>query len=62
MLQVLEHFRFMNHQQEILLHWGIGITDQDTGDLIKIANGEFLNTKIISIVKGQKGNPRKNSR
>ena len=38
---------------------GHGITDIDTGNLIDISNGEFLTTKILSIVKGQKGNPGK---
>lgn len=38
---------------------GHGITDVDTGNLIDISNGEFLSTKIISIVKGIKGNPGK---
>lgn len=38
---------------------GHGITDTDTGELIKISNGEFLTTKILSIVKGLKGNPGK---
>ena len=41
---------------------GHGISDSDTGDLVKLANGEFLTTKILSIVKGEKGNPRKNPR
>lgn len=41
---------------------GHGITDSDTGDLVEISNGEFLTTKIISIIKGLKGSPRKNSR
>ena len=41
---------------------GHGISDIDTGDLIEISNGEFLTTKIISIAKGMKGRPRKNSR
>ena len=41
---------------------GHGITDPDTGDLVEITNGEFLTTKIISITKGLKGSPRKNSR
>ena len=41
---------------------GHGISDIDTGDLIEISNGEFLTTKIISIAKGIKGRPRKNSR
>lgn len=38
---------------------GHGITDVDTGNLIDISNGEFLTTKILSIVKGLKGNPGK---
>ena len=41
---------------------GHGITDSDTGVLVEISNGEFLTTKIISIIKGLKGSPRKNSR
>ncbi len=41
---------------------GHGITDVDTGDLVEISNGEFLTTKILSIIKGLKGSPRKNSR
>lgn len=41
---------------------GHGITDADTGDLVEISNGEFLTTKILSIIKGLKGNPRKNPR
>ena len=39
---------------------GHGITDIDTGDLVEIADGEFLTTQIISIEKGRKGNQRKN--
>lgn len=41
---------------------GHGITDTDTGDLVEIQNGEFLTTKIISIVKGIKRKPWKNTR
>ena len=41
---------------------GHGITDTDTGELVEIQNGEFLTTKIISIVKGIKRKPRKNTR
>lgn len=41
---------------------GHGITDSDTGDLVEIQNGEFVTTKVLSIIKGLKGNPRKNSR
>ena len=40
---------------------GHGITDIDTGDLLEISNGEFVTTKIMSIIKGVKGNPRKNT-
>lgn len=41
---------------------GHGITDSDTGNLVEISNGEFLTTKILSIIKGLKGSPRKNPR
>ena len=41
---------------------GHGITDIDTGNLVEISNGDFLTTNILSIDKGQKGNPRKNKR
>lgn len=41
---------------------GHGITDVDTGNLVEISNGEFVTTKILSIIKGLKGSPRKNSR
>lgn len=36
---------------------GHGITDIDTGDLVTIANGELVNSNIVSIKKGEKGNP-----
>lgn len=38
---------------------GHGIQDVDTGQLLEIAKGDFVTTKIISITKGQKGNPGK---
>lgn len=38
---------------------GHGITDIDTGELIEISNGDFITAKILSIIKGQKGNPGK---
>ena len=41
---------------------GHGITDIDTGDLVEISNGEFITTKILSLIKGLKGKPRKNPR
>ena len=36
---------------------GHGITDIDTGSLVTIANGELVNSKIVSITKGEKGAP-----
>ena len=36
---------------------GHGITDVDTGDLVNISNGEVITTNIISITKGEKGEP-----
>ena len=36
---------------------GHGITDIDTGELIDISSGEFVTTKILNVVKGEKGNP-----
>ncbi len=36
---------------------GHGITDVDTGELIDISNGEFITTKVLSIVKGVQGTP-----
>lgn len=38
---------------------GHGITDIDTGDLISISEGEFMTTRILSLVKGIKGSPGK---
>ena len=36
---------------------GHGILDVDTEELIDIARGDIVTSKIISIVKGEKGNP-----
>lgn len=36
---------------------GHGITDIDTGALVTIANGELVNSNIVSITKGEKGKP-----
>lgn len=36
---------------------GHGIDDVDTGKLLEISNGEVVTSKIISIVKGEKGKP-----
>ena len=41
---------------------GHGITDSDTGKLVEIQNGEFLTTKILSIIKGLKRKARKGPR
>lgn len=38
---------------------GHGIADIDTGELLNIASGEFVTTRILNIVKGEKGNPGK---
>lgn len=37
---------------------GHGITDIDTGEIVEIANGELTTSTIVSIKKGEKGNPR----
>lgn len=36
---------------------GHGIVDADTGEIFKIANGELVNSRLISIKKGEKNNP-----
>ena len=38
---------------------GHGITDIDTEELINIASGEFVTTRILNITKGEKGKPGK---
>lgn len=38
---------------------GHGITDIDTNELINIASGEFITTRILNITKGETGNPGK---
>ena len=38
---------------------GHGISDVDTGELVNIQDGEFITTRILSIIKGEKGNPGK---
>ena len=38
---------------------GHGITDIDTDELIHIASGEFVTTRILNITKGESGNPGK---
>ncbi|MDO5555304.1 MAG: SpoIVB peptidase S55 domain-containing protein [Clostridia bacterium] len=41
---------------------GHGITDIDTEELINISSGELVTSKIMSIVKGKEGIPRRNKR
>lgn len=38
---------------------GHGITDVDTSEIVDISTGELVNTRILSIVKGESGNPGK---
>lgn len=38
---------------------GHGITDIDTNELIDIASGEFITTRILNITKGESGTPGK---
>lgn len=38
---------------------GHGITDVDTEELINIASGEFVTTRVLDIAKGEKGTPGK---
>ena len=38
---------------------GHGITDIDTGNIINISDGQFITTKMVSLVKGTNGNPGK---
>lgn len=38
---------------------GHGITDIDTNELINIASGEFITTRILNITKGERGEPGK---
>lgn len=42
---------------EMFATLGHGITDIDTGNLITIANGELVNSNIVSVTKGEKGKP-----
>ena len=38
---------------------GHGISDIDTSELLNISSGEFITSKVLNIVKGEKGNPGK---
>ena len=48
---------FYEPESKIFASLGHGITDVDTGTLVTIANGELVNSNIISVVKGEKGKP-----
>ena len=39
--------------------FGHAITDIDTGKILNISNGKLITTRVISIIKGQNGNPGK---
>lgn len=41
---------------------GHGIIDIDTGKLINISSGELVTARILEIVKGEEGIPRRNKR
>lgn len=45
----------MNQKQKDLQHFGHGIVDTDTNNLIKIAKGGLVTSSVMSIVKGEKG-------
>ena len=49
----------MNLQVIISRHFGHGITDIDTGKILNISNGMLIMTRVLSIIKGQNGNPGK---
>lgn len=49
----------MNLQVIISQHFGHGITDIDTGKILNISNGMLITTRVLSIIKGQNGNPGK---
>ena len=61
MQQELELLHFLYQKLGNFAALGHGITDIDTGELIEISNGEFLTSQILTIIKGIKGKPRKNS-
>ncbi len=49
----------MNLLVIILQHFGHGITDIDTGKILSISNGKLITTRILTIIKGENGNPGK---
>lgn len=48
---------FYDPESKTFAALGHGITDIDTEELINISSGEFVTTRILNIVKGEKGNP-----
>ena len=50
---------FYEPETENFVALGHGITDIDTSEIINISSGELVNTKILSVVKGQSGTPGK---
>ncbi|MCY6483769.1 SpoIVB peptidase [Clostridium aestuarii] len=48
---------FYDEKSEKFAALGHPITDVDTGTILKINNGEIVQSSIISLRKGQKGNP-----
>ena len=50
---------FYEPTTKIFAALGHGILDIDTNQLLDIAKGDFITTKILSITKGTKGNPGK---
>lgn len=55
--QELEQLHFMSLRVENFQHLGIGIIDVDTEQLINISSGEVVTANILSVVKGENGNP-----
>ncbi len=53
---------FYEPESKLFASLGHGIIDVDTEKLLDISGGEFVTTNIVSIVKGEKGNPRENTR
>ena len=44
-------------QKNMFIALGHGISDIDTGEMLKIDNGEFVTTEIIDVIKGKTNNP-----
>ena len=48
---------FYDQENDNFAAVGHGIEDVDTGELLRISNGEIVTSKIISIVRGEKNKP-----